>query len=457
MADSGKRTRRAKYDERMPSELQRRPGYGAASPSVGARGAATRERIVQETLTLFSRYGYHATTILDIAHAAHVSRSTLYQYFENKGEIFIELLEECGRSILSLAQEVEELGPTERGFTRLMEWVSRWTLIYRKYGTLYVEWTHIDIAASDVNDLVASFLRRLHRRIADLYRRSDLVGITPEDAAVVTTSVVNRFNYFLYVGRRTPPSDAPVWEISAALQLTLFPDTPLDTFDKAPGRRATMMCRHGRGASRRRSTERQARLGDASARSIATATLLVDAGAVVFADVGYHRASVEEIAKKAGFARATFYRYFDDKLDLLLLLSEDCEAALEARLADFPTPISDLRSDPAPLRRWLEEFYSDRDKYIGVIRAWVDRSTRDARLDEAREHVAVQTHDVVVALLGASRLADIVSARTFETMLLALVERLPDALVDGKSEISPAIQERGLELIYTVIRRALWY
>ena len=42
---------------------------------------------------LFSHYGYYRTQISDITKEAKIARGTIYQYFENKQDIFITLLE----------------------------------------------------------------------------------------------------------------------------------------------------------------------------------------------------------------------------------------------------------------------------------------------------------------------------------------------------------------------------
>ncbi|OBI93015.1 TetR/AcrR family transcriptional regulator [Mycobacterium sp. 1245805.9] len=47
----------------------------------------TRELIVKSAYECFSRQGLDKTTIVDIARAANVSRSTVYEYFSDKGAI----------------------------------------------------------------------------------------------------------------------------------------------------------------------------------------------------------------------------------------------------------------------------------------------------------------------------------------------------------------------------------
>ena len=47
----------------------------------------TREVIVESAIACFSRKGLTKTTVVDIARAADVSRSTVYEYFRDKAEI----------------------------------------------------------------------------------------------------------------------------------------------------------------------------------------------------------------------------------------------------------------------------------------------------------------------------------------------------------------------------------
>src|SRR5580693_7374425 len=55
------------------------------------QAADTRELIVHSAYACFHRQGLQKTTIVDIAKTANVSRSTIYEYFSDKGAI----LEAC--------------------------------------------------------------------------------------------------------------------------------------------------------------------------------------------------------------------------------------------------------------------------------------------------------------------------------------------------------------------------
>src|SRR6266576_4294687 len=47
-------------------------------------------------------------------------------------------------------------------------------------------------------------------------------------------------------------------------------------------------------------------------------TQILDAAAAVFAEKGFHRATIKEIARVAGIADGTIYTYFSSKTDVLL-------------------------------------------------------------------------------------------------------------------------------------------
>lgn len=52
-----------------------------------------KAHILECAKKLFSEYGYHKTQISDIVKMAKIARGTVYQYFKNKDDLFITLLE----------------------------------------------------------------------------------------------------------------------------------------------------------------------------------------------------------------------------------------------------------------------------------------------------------------------------------------------------------------------------
>ena len=70
--------------------------------------AQTRERLLDEALTLFLQHGYAATSVRDILKAAQVTQPTLYYHFADKASLFRALIEKhYGDSQSQLEQTVD--------------------------------------------------------------------------------------------------------------------------------------------------------------------------------------------------------------------------------------------------------------------------------------------------------------------------------------------------------------
>lgn len=431
---------------------QRRASYGPTSPKVGERGARTRERIVEETLGLFTRLGFHETTVRDIAQAADISRATLYQYFESKDDIFVELLEECGEALVDGMRRSGPLSATREGFVNLRAWLVEWSQVYEKYGTLFLQWSNVDVPGSSVRPMVSSFLKAYNLRIANRFKRSGLTGMDAREAAIVITSVVHRYNY-LRLARPVPHRavEEAVQDIATVLQMVLFPATPTAALGITRKRVAKPRGTRARLSPRPAEIGSEVRLADLTARSAATVQQIMRAGAQCFAESGYYRASVDDIVKRAGYARGTFYKYFSEKLDLLLVLSDACEAALWDEIAQWvqiPTGAEGAQAR----RKWLDDFLDFRGEYIGVIRTWFDRSPSDESLELARHRMNDLVEESLAIKVNSAPLAGMVSPRAANILLIGVLERMPDALVEsGKREKRAEI----VELMATVIERGL--
>lgn len=61
---------------------------GRGQRPLGAKGEATRQRLLAAAEELFGTKGYHATSITDITRQAGVAQGTFYLYFDSKLDIF---------------------------------------------------------------------------------------------------------------------------------------------------------------------------------------------------------------------------------------------------------------------------------------------------------------------------------------------------------------------------------
>jgi len=73
---------------------------------------ARREQVLRHAKRIFARKGYHRTNIADIISRARIARGTFYLYFQNKKDLFEELLEQV---VSELRHRIERLrvGPGE--------------------------------------------------------------------------------------------------------------------------------------------------------------------------------------------------------------------------------------------------------------------------------------------------------------------------------------------------------
>src|ERR1700722_13034180 len=79
---------------------------------------ARREQVLRHAKRMFARKGYHRTNISEIIARARIARGTFYLYFQNKRELFEELLEkivsELSTRILRIKVGPDRTTPVEQ-------------------------------------------------------------------------------------------------------------------------------------------------------------------------------------------------------------------------------------------------------------------------------------------------------------------------------------------------------
>ncbi len=135
---------------------------------------ARRQQVLQHAKRIFARKGYHRTNISDIVARARIARGTFYHYFENKKELFEELLEqvlgELRLRIRRLRIGPEEPEPVEQLRDNLR----------RVLSFLITEWELTDILlnhSTGFDPELDSRIREFYERVADQIQRSLDLGI----------------------------------------------------------------------------------------------------------------------------------------------------------------------------------------------------------------------------------------------------------------------------------------
>jgi AcrR family transcriptional regulator len=136
------------------------------------------------------------------------------------------------------------------------------------------------------------------------------------------------------------------------------------------------------------------------ARSVATRKKLLRAGRSLFAEQGYHAASIQEIASRSGTASGAFYTYFRSKRQLLIVLMNELLERLRGLDLRPAGPDADAR---AGLRTFLAAVFRADLDYYGVVRAWQEAALTDARLGQMQTAIEVWTNARVLGVFQLLR------------------------------------------------------
>ena len=136
----------------------RRSSYGPTSPTVGTRGARTRQEIVAAALQCFTLNGFHATAVEEICAVAETSRATLYQYFASKEAVFVELMYDSGAELLRVTRQLAPLGPTAEGYEHLHRWLLDWAAVFDRYSAMFIEWANVNSPNAPLRPKLTQFV-----------------------------------------------------------------------------------------------------------------------------------------------------------------------------------------------------------------------------------------------------------------------------------------------------------
>jgi AcrR family transcriptional regulator len=177
----------------------------------------------------------------------------------------------------------------------------------------------------------------------------------------------------------------------------------------------------------RTKTPKRVRLTRAESKA-RTRSALIDAAEEVFARVGYHAATIEEIAERAGFTRGAFYANFTDKADLFLTVHEERNEENLVQLRAELDALEGTATQPGydAFSRWLERgfkqigslemAYAEFQPFAATNPVYIERVA--ARLRTLRA-TAVAMLDDTCARLGVTLP---IPAERFAAMAMALID-----------------------------------
>ena len=176
---------------------------------------------------------------------------------------------------------------------------------------------------------------------------------------------------------------------------------------------------------------------------------LLDAGAAVFAERGYHAVRVDDVVKAARTSHGTFYLYFTNKEDLLRALATECGLEMSA-LAETLGPVGLDDEGYAELREFLGRFFATYRRYGPVIRAWMEGHVEDRAVGA----LGVRSFTLIATALGRRMSEAGVAADAAEiSALMALLERFAYFLVSRRLEFDG---DETLDTVTHIVHRGFF-
>lgn len=98
--------------------------------TLGPRALQTRERLLKATEELLGERGLREISVVEIARKVGTSPATFYQYFKDVADATLQLAEQAGEEVPSLAEHIAEPWGGQRGFeaarTLVEEHIAHW-------------------------------------------------------------------------------------------------------------------------------------------------------------------------------------------------------------------------------------------------------------------------------------------------------------------------------------------
>ena len=115
-----------------------------------------RRQILDVALKAFSTSGYHNTSMTDIADALSMTKPVVYQYFDSKRELYLELLHEVSSDLVTSVTAVltatgEPRAQVENGLVAYFTWVANNP---DAFSLLFDSSERVDV---EVDDIVSEF------------------------------------------------------------------------------------------------------------------------------------------------------------------------------------------------------------------------------------------------------------------------------------------------------------
>lgn len=189
------------------------PGADTAGTKLSARGARTRQRLVQGAREVFERDGYLDARIVDIAAAAGIATGSFYTYFTGKAEAFAAVMAEVQEEMLhaGISDITDQTGirqriaATNRAYLRAYRRNAKLMALIEQVATIDDDFFRLRRQRAD------AFAERNARAITRLQTAGQAdATLDPLITAHAINAMVSRTAYLSFVGGANIPFETLV-------------------------------------------------------------------------------------------------------------------------------------------------------------------------------------------------------------------------------------------------------
>jgi AcrR family transcriptional regulator len=159
---------------------------------------------------------------------------------------------------------------------------------------------------------------------------------------------------------------------------------------------------------------------------------LLDAGAEVFAEHGYHATRVDHVVRRARTSHGTFYLYFASKEELFRALALDVVDELRA-LTDELGVVEPSAAGLRELRAWVRRFVELGERHGPIIRVWTEAEVGTSEVGRLGTELLGEVAGTLASRVRTST-GEGVDPTVASMAVVAMVERFDYYLVTGQVE-----------------------
>ncbi|HEY7416454.1 MAG TPA: TetR/AcrR family transcriptional regulator [Ktedonobacteraceae bacterium] len=138
-----------------------------------------RKEIIIAARDLFSRKGYHGTTMPDIARVAGISTGLIYYIFPSKEEILLALCEEIAAIHLDLFQQAHDIADPLKRFDFVVR--ELYTSLDRGSKLLIIMYRDSSTLPRETRLRILSMIKNLDTRFLELIEEGQQAGVFTSD------------------------------------------------------------------------------------------------------------------------------------------------------------------------------------------------------------------------------------------------------------------------------------